>query len=158
MSISPSSQSAQAGTTLSYSVSLTNMDNADCSQTTFSLARFLPTSWTGSLSPSSLTLAPGATGSSTLSIGSPSTAAVGSYILTAQASDGALGSHTTSRSATYAVLPKPSSCTSVNPVVSFSPTSQSALPGSTLGYSVSVKNMDSAECSQTTFSLTTSLP
>jgi hypothetical protein len=157
VSVSPIGQSAKGGSTLSYSVSLTNMDSVDCAQTTFSLTGTVPAGWTGMVSPSTLTLSPGATGSASLTITSPNTAAAGDYAVTADVSDGVLPAHTASRTATYTVLPKPV-CVASSPVVSISPVTQSGQAGSTLSYSVSVMNKDGADCAATTFSLNRSLP
>ena len=47
LSVSPSSQSANAGDTLTYSVSVTNADGSGCSASTFSLQASAPAGWSG---------------------------------------------------------------------------------------------------------------
>ncbi|WP_460815067.1 choice-of-anchor Q domain-containing protein, partial [Luteimonas pelagia] len=97
------SSAAAPGATKAYAFKATNNDSAACSNTTFQVARSVPTGWTGTLSASSVTLAPGASGNLTLSVTSSTTAAGGSYgIGTAVGS--AVGSlHTAQASATYTV-------------------------------------------------------
>jgi uncharacterized membrane protein len=157
LSVAPASQGAFAGSPLSYSVSVTNMDSVDCQQATFSLAASVPSGWTGSLSPTTLTLSPGAVGSATVTVGSPVSAAATDYPVTVNVSDAASQFHTASRTATYTVMPK-SVCVPGTPLVSISPNIQSGQKGSTLYYTISVANKDSGDCSQTTFSLSRALP
>lgn len=155
--ISPAGQSAQAGAALTYSVTVANTDNSACPQTAFSLASSLPAGWTGSVSPATLTLAPGATGSATLQAASPITAAAGDYAVILNAADAATGVIEGSRTVTYSVLPR-TVCVPGTPAVSISPSAQSGQAGSTFGYTVAVTNKDSAECQQTAFNLAASLP
>jgi hypothetical protein len=155
VSLSPASQGASAGSTLDYTVSVTNMDSADCSPATFSLSRSIPGGWTGTLSPDTLVLSPETTGQATLSVTSSGNASEGTYGVTVDVSDTAEPSHTASGSANYVVL---ATCSPSAPAVSLSPASQGASAGSTLDYTVSVTNMDSADCSQSTFALSDSIP
>jgi hypothetical protein len=136
-------------------VSITNMDWAGCPASTFNLADALPVGWTGSVSPSSLTLAPGALGSATLSVSSPATAAAGTYGLTVSASDAATTSHTGSAAASYVVSV---SCTQSAPSLTVSPSSQSGAAGASLSYAVSLTNADGSGCGSSTFSLGHTLP
>jgi len=83
LAVSPLSQTGSAGKTLSYTLSVTNNDNAFCAASSFNLGSKLPAeSWTSAFSPASLSLAPGATGSSTWSVTSPPDALDGGYIIT----------------------------------------------------------------------------
>jgi hypothetical protein len=157
LSVAPASQSAFGGSPLSYSVSVTNMDSVNCQQAPFSLAASVPSGWTGSLSPTTLTLAPGAVGSATVTVSSPVSAAATDYPVIVNVSDAAAQVHTTSRTATYTVMPK-SVCIPGTPRVSISPNTQSGQKGSTLYYTISVANKDSGDCSQTTFSLSRTVP
>jgi hypothetical protein len=92
-----------AGTQNTYSVTLKNNDSADCANTSFSLARSVPSGWTGTLSATTLSLAPGASGNATLVVTSPTTAAAGSYGIGLGASSAVGSVHTKSASATYQV-------------------------------------------------------
>ena len=92
-----------AGTRVSYTLKLTNRDSSGCANTAFNLARTVPSGWTGTLSATSVTLAPGASASATLNVTSATSAAGGSHGIGAGASSSAGGTHTVSASATYAV-------------------------------------------------------
>jgi hypothetical protein len=133
------------------------MDSLDCQQAPFSLAASVPSGWTGSLSSTTLTLAPSAVGSATVTVSSPVSAAATDYPVIVNVSNAAAQVHTTSRTATYTVMPK-SVCIPGTPLVSISPNIQSGQRGSTLYYTISVANKDSGNCSQTTFSLSRTLP
>src|SRR5439155_15926938 len=84
---SPSSQTATAGTSLSYTVSVTNNDGLSCSGSTFTLAAVDPSGWTGNVSASSLSINPGTTTRTTLTITSPTTAGNGTYIIGSSATN-----------------------------------------------------------------------
>ncbi len=60
ISISPASQIGSPGTTLTYSMTVTNKDTSACAPTTFNLVPSVPTGWVGSLSSSAATLQAGA--------------------------------------------------------------------------------------------------
>jgi hypothetical protein len=103
VSISPSSQGAGAAlpATRSYTVTVTNRDSSACSTSTFGLASSLPGGFTGGFAaPATVTLAPGTSGTATLSVTAPAGTAQGSYALAAgTAADAA--HETASASATF---------------------------------------------------------
>jgi hypothetical protein len=70
---------AAAGSTVNYVATITNQDAGTCSMSAFVVQAALPSGWTGSVSPSTVTLAPGASASVTLAVTSTATAAAGSY-------------------------------------------------------------------------------
>ncbi len=88
-----------AGSSFDYSVSVTNNDSSACASSSFALSAGKPSGWSTSL-PSSLSLAPGASGSVTLRATSPSSAADGFYSISASASANAKSA---SASASYVV-------------------------------------------------------
>lgn len=92
-----------AGSTVSYSVSVRNNDTSACSNTSYQLARTVPTGWTGTLSTSSVSLAPGATGYATLRVTSPVSAKAASYNIGAGTSSAVGSKHTASKSISYSV-------------------------------------------------------
>src|SRR2546426_4694547 len=59
VTLSPSSQSGQAGAPLTYSVSVKNNDTSACSATSVSLQAAVPAGWTAAFAASSLTISPG---------------------------------------------------------------------------------------------------
>lgn len=132
--LSPSgTQSVQPGTTINYTVSVTNNDNSGCSGSTFNLSTALPSGWTSSFNSSALTINPRASASATLSVTSPATAADGFYTITVTATDSAATTYRASTSVTVAVQTPPPD--TISPVVSIlSPTN-----GSTIGKKVSIQ-------------------
>jgi hypothetical protein len=87
VSVSPAQSSwLPAGSSFSYSVNVTNRDSSACASSSFSLAPIRPSGWSASLGTSSLTLAAGASGSTSLNVTSPSGAANGFYSVGASAS------------------------------------------------------------------------
>jgi hypothetical protein len=92
-----------AGTQNTYAVSLKNNDSSGCANATFSLARSVPSGWTGTLSSTSIVLAPGASGSATLAVTSATSAAGGTYGIGVGASSAVGAEHTQNASATYSV-------------------------------------------------------
>ena len=91
------------GTTATWTLSVSNRDSSGCAATTFNLARSVPTGWTGTLGASALSLSPGASGSTTLAVTSPTTATAGSYGIGAGSSSSADRVHTVGASAAYVV-------------------------------------------------------
>ncbi len=92
-----------AGTMVSYTVSLTNRDTGDCSNTSFSLARTVPANWTGTLSATSVTLAPGASANATFNVTSASGSTAGAYGIGTGVSSTVGSVHTASAGGTYTV-------------------------------------------------------
>jgi hypothetical protein len=107
MSVSPDSQSAFAGTTLGYGISITNNDSVNCTASTFYLSSSIPDGWTNSLLPDTMTLQPGQTGQATMAVTSADSAVPGSYGLNVLVSDLAGSTHNNSGAAGYTVLESP---------------------------------------------------
>ncbi|MFT3927754.1 MAG: NEW3 domain-containing protein [Myxococcales bacterium] len=152
VSLNPSTQTAVAGTDLSYSATITNNDSG-CSAGTFALASSVPAGYSAILGGASVSLASGASTQVSLSAKSPITAS-GTASLSVSASNAASGSG--SGSADYVATPAP--CTRAAPTLSLSPSSQSGSAGAQLSYTGTLKNNDSATCSSGTFTLTSSVP
>lgn len=68
-----------AGATAQLAVTITNKDASACSASAFAAQAALPSGWSGTVSPSSLTLAPGASANATLSVTAAANAAAGAY-------------------------------------------------------------------------------
>ncbi|HXZ79600.1 MAG TPA: discoidin domain-containing protein [Terriglobales bacterium] len=98
------SQGVQAGTPVTFTLSVKNNDTAACSSTTFNLSASVPAGWSAaSLGTGSLTLAPGVTGSTTLQVSSPASATNNFYPVTGTATSASDSSLTGSASAQYTV-------------------------------------------------------
>jgi hypothetical protein len=146
-----------AGTTVPFTFSVTSHDSASCAAATFDLTDVVPAGWTGSFTATSLTLSPGATGSTTLQVTSAASAANGSYPFTATASNRAATSYTATASATY-VVSNPV-CTLANPTVTLSPPQGAPVPaGTPVSYTMSVTSNNSGACPAATFDLTDTVP
>ncbi|MGE0404754.1 MAG: NEW3 domain-containing protein [Candidatus Korobacteraceae bacterium] len=81
VSMSLPSQSFPAGSTSSYTVSVSNRDSSGCSNTGFALAASVPSGWTSAFGSSTLSIAPGATATTTMMVTSPIGASLGQYIV-----------------------------------------------------------------------------
>jgi hypothetical protein len=104
ITISPSeSRWASAGTTLTYTASVTNYDSVACPSSNFTIQVGAPTDWSAAVDRAALTVAPGASGSATLSVTSATTAANGYYTINLSAVDLATSAQSAAVSATYAV-------------------------------------------------------
>lgn len=103
--------SVAAGTTVGYTFTVANKDSSGCAATTFSLAKSLPSGWTGTLATGTLSLSPGASGSTTLSVTSPTTATAGTYGVGAGTASSAGSVHTANASASYTVASTSSTLT-----------------------------------------------
>jgi hypothetical protein len=156
LALSPSSQTGAAGNTLAYTVTLSNKDNSYCATSTFNLAGAVPAGWTGSVSPASLSVAPGASGTATLSVTSPATVAAATYSAQVNVSDAASGAHAASGSASYVV--QAPVCTRSAPSITFTPTSRSGTAGTSMSYTVAIANRDNSNCAASSINLTGAVP
>lgn len=89
-----------AGSSVSYTVTVTNNDSAACSNNSFALSATKPTGWSAVLGNSSLSLAPGQSASTSLTVTSASGAVNGFYDIPVQTSSGA---YSASGKVTYVV-------------------------------------------------------
>jgi hypothetical protein len=137
VTVSSASQQGLAGTTLTYTVSVTNNDSG-CSASSFTQSAAVPSGWKASIASTTLSLAPGATASTTMQVTSPASATAGSYTVSATSTNSSASSYHTSASATCQVM---TSCFRSRPAVKVSPATQQ---GTALKYSVAVTNNDSA--------------
>lgn len=154
VSAAPTSQSGRSGSSLNYTLTVTNTDSMACSNSNFALTSTSPSGWMSSLPTASLTLSPGQTSAQTLSVASPLATLAGTYGVTVKVSDPASATHSASTTVSYVVLPD---CTPVAPLVSISPASQSGFAGTTLNYAVTLTNRDSADCGASSFSFNRSV-
>ncbi len=99
-----------AGSTQTFTISVTNGDTAGCSGSTFILGAVVPTTpagWTMTINPSSFVLAPQASATAILQVTSPSTTPVGNYPITVSATEWPNFTYTASTTATYVVTTAP---------------------------------------------------
>jgi len=103
VSVSGPTAAVAAGSSISYTVAVTNQDSSACAATSFALARTVPAGWSGTLGAASLSLSPGASGTTTLTVVSASGAAAGGYAIAAATSSSAGSVHTANATTTYMV-------------------------------------------------------
>jgi Gametolysin peptidase M11 len=96
-------QPVVAGTQVSYVVSVTNNDSSGCGTSTFNFRSAVPTGWSSGFGNGSMGLAPGASGTTTLSIASSASAPSGTYAVGASAVNAADAQYGASASGSYAV-------------------------------------------------------
>ena len=105
IALAPSqSQWVQPGSTVTFTVSVTNNDNAGCTASTFALQAAAPSGWTVNLTAPTLTLSPGASATTTLQVTSPAAATTGLYTSNVTATNSANPTSTASTSATVALV------------------------------------------------------
>ncbi|MBB1061460.1 NEW3 domain-containing protein, partial [Marilutibacter spongiae] len=158
LALGGSTAAVAAGSTVSYTVTLSNQDSSACASTTFNLARSVPSGWTGTLGKSTLTLAPGASASTTLSVVSPASATQGGYGVGVGIGSANGSIHTRNASTTYNVAAPAATCTRAAPSFSLSGPSGGVAAGSTVRYTLNVTNRDSSACTSTSFNLARSVP
>jgi len=133
VNVSPSqSQSVASGTTVNFTVTVTDNDSSGCSAATFNLGSTVPSGWAGLWSAAGLSLSPGKSGSATLTVTSPVGTADGSYNVGLSAVNASAASHSGSAAATY-VISTPAALS-----VSLWTDQSSYLPGQTVAIRVSL--------------------
>ena len=103
VTVSPASQTAGPGSTLEYSVSVHNVDDAQCSASTFNLGSSIPNGWDGALAPATITLSPDQTGTATFMVTSAAASTDGDYGMTIHVNDATNPLHATSGQVNYTV-------------------------------------------------------
>jgi len=104
VSLSPGqSQAVEPGTSVTYLMTITNRDSAACPSSDYSLSSTLPNGWNGSLSTSSISLAPGASTTTSLNVRSSTSATAGSYSIVATATNSSSAVYSAAAASTYVV-------------------------------------------------------
>jgi len=153
ISITGLSGSVAPGATASFPVTVTNNDNSGCGTSVFGLGSTVPSGWTALYSASSLSLAPGTSGSATLQVTAPAGTANGTYPVSANTSNSAATSYSAVASTSETIYAAPAACTHANPSLSIAGPSGSVAPGVAASFTVSVTNNDSSGCSSSVFGL-----
>lgn len=98
LSLSGGAAEVPAGQGTSYTVSLKNNDSSACASATFDLGHALPGGWSGSFAASKLSVSPGATASTTLSVTTTENTTSGTYTVSASATRSSGGNASASTS------------------------------------------------------------
>lgn len=146
--LAESGGSVSPGATVSFSIVIKNNDSGGCSASAFNLGAAVPSGWSKSLGSPSMQLAPGASGSTALSVTSPSSASAGSYSVSVSATNGGAAAFSGGASASITlVLPVSAAGTTIPPAAQIVDSSGSRwtlsggvvyVNGSPAGYSANV--------------------
>jgi len=158
VSLVGSSTPANGGSTVDYTVNITNRDSSGCPATTFTVARSVPAGWTGTLGATSVAVLPGATASVALGVTSPTTAVPANYGIGAAVGSPLGSRHTASGGATYTVADPATTCTRAAPSISLTGGGTAVAAGGNVGYTMKLTSHDSSACPATTFTLAGSVP
>ena len=77
-------------------MSVTNKDNSSCAASTFSLGTVIPTGWAATISPTTMSLSPGATSNATFLVTSAASSAAATYPVQVNITDAASSAHSAS--------------------------------------------------------------
>ncbi len=100
VALAPASKNGSAGSSVAYTVNVTNQNSSGCGTSSFNLSHVMPGGFSAGLSASSLAIAAGATASATLQVYTPGAVADGSYDFSVTAADtGAGGANSMSHGA-----------------------------------------------------------
>ena len=103
VSLSPSSQSGQAGSTLNYTLSVTNNDSSACASSRFNLSYSVPSGFSAALQQSSVNLQPGQTTQIGVSVTSSNSTSPGTYSFTLTAQNQSFPSYASSVQGAYVI-------------------------------------------------------
>ncbi|MDR3476739.1 MAG: BNR-4 repeat-containing protein [Gammaproteobacteria bacterium] len=156
ITLTPASQTAAAGTSLNYAVTVANKNPVACGYTTFNLASVLASGLTGSFDKTSLVVFAQTSASANLKVTSAANTAAGSLSITATTTNATDSSSNASATGSYMVSAP--ACTHANPTVRLTPASQSVSGGGTASYNVTLTNNDSVGCAISTFNLSMVIP
>jgi hypothetical protein len=92
-----------AGSTASYTVSVTNNDSCGCASSAFNVSASVPAGW-GATKPQTPTLAPGTTGSTSLTISTAPSATAAYYTIPSTAANASVPTYATTADATVAIV------------------------------------------------------
>ncbi|WP_053394641.1 Ig-like domain-containing protein [Vibrio nereis] len=137
--------SGVAGSTVSYNVTVKNNDGNGCPASGFNVSANVPAGWTASNA--TLSLAPGISGTTTVSITSSEMAADGAYDIAIQAVNGADSRYLNQVTANYTVEAPMEVCLLANPVLALTANqSGEVAPGTTVSYTATLTSQDSETC------------
>ncbi|MDC7714928.1 NEW3 domain-containing protein [Vogesella sp. LYT5W] len=101
--MSTQASSVKAGSTVIYTVVVTNNDSSECASSNFNLQGTLPTGWTEAWSASQMNIGAGSTASTSVTITSSTTSTAGTYSITGKATNSIATSYSGSTSSNYVI-------------------------------------------------------
>lgn len=145
-----------AGTTVSYTATVTSNDSSSCEAATVDVVASVPDSWSSDTS--TVTLAPGQSASVNLNVTSATTAEQGVYPVVAYTYNTADLAYNNSAKSNYTVAAPELVCTESAPSLSVSSNSGDVTSGSTVTYYVTVTNQNSTDCEAKTYMVSADVP
>ncbi|EOU2548279.1 Ig-like domain-containing protein [Vibrio parahaemolyticus] len=147
----------ESGSTVGYSVTVTNNDGDGCATSNFAIEASAPSGWVTTAS--QLNLAPGASDTVTVDVTSDQAAIDGTYGITFNVTNVTDTDYDASATANYVVETAVEACQLSTPFLIMSTNQNGDFePGSTVSYTATVTNQDSATCDATTFTLAANIP
>jgi M6 family metalloprotease-like protein len=147
----PAGQSVSNNAGVSFTVTVTNVDEATCPGATYVLSS-TPVGWSGRFTPASLSIPPGASANSTLAMTVPRSTEAGIQTVTASA---AWTTVTGTGTQTVNVV---SNCVLGDPIVNILPDTQSVAVNETANFTFEIDSTDSAGCGSHRFDISSALP
>lgn len=147
----------ESGSTVGYSVTVTNNDGDGCATSNFAIEANAPSGWV--TTQSQLNLAPGTSDTVTVDVTSDQAAIDGTYGITFNVTNVTDTDYDASATANYVVETAVEACQLSTPFLIMSTNQNGDFePGSTVSYTATVTNQDSATCDATTFTLAANIP
>ncbi|WP_372379124.1 Ig-like domain-containing protein [Vibrio natriegens] len=155
--VSPIDNSAAAGNTVSYDVTVTNNDTEGCSAVDYSISANALSGW--STTESTVNLEPGASTTTTVNVTSPETADAGVYDVTFTAMNNAQSEYKNSTNSSYIVETLVEECVPASPLLSLSQSQSGDVePGSSVIYTATITSQDSSSCEAANFEVVANVP
>jgi hypothetical protein len=117
----------QAGTAVTFSVSIANNDSSECSSSTFSLQHDAASDWSATFGDPNPSIAPGGSLATSFVVTSPATSTEGFYTLNVTATSSSGSNPSGSATATYVVAPPATTSATAPPTMSVTTNLTSAL-------------------------------
>lgn len=155
--VSNQDTSAEPGSTVRYSVTVTNNDDQGCATSDFVIEASAPSGWETTIS--ELNLAPGVSNTVSVDIISDQVAIDGSYAITFNVKNASDSSYEESATANYVVESVVTACQLSEPSLIVSTNQNGDFePGSTVSYTATITNHDSATCDAANFTVSANVP
>ncbi len=148
---------AEPGDSVTYSLTVTNQDSLECASSDFLVSAQLPQGWNASQQ--TINLAPGESGSLSLTITSAPDAIDGFYDINISSVSSSDSHYQNSLNVSYVVEAPVATCLQANPSWILNDLNSVAVePGTSVTYQGVLTNNDSATCQASTFDIAASLP
>lgn len=157
MTINPTTTTYVApGGSANYAISVRNNDSTACASSTFNLAATPPTGITSSLSAPALSVAPGGTGTSTLTVNTATSTPQGVYTVPVRSTSASVSTNVATVNANIGVQTT-GTCVRNAPTITYTPnTTQTIQQNGSVTINYQIDNRDTSTCAASNFTLTTS--